>query len=127
MELMTTTEAFRPQLWTIEVSLLGTVLGAFSHWRFRTGWQMTSGRLRPRPAMRELLVLLGYPALPSTIGMFSCGLAMTIGRIWWGSHNVLYVGSVLMLAVVSFGAGCWAIKEFNRPTKRRTPDWLKQE
>ena len=114
-------------LFAIVFAALLCVESLLSHWRFRTGWHMTTGRLATKPALRALLVSLGYSALPSAIASGSLTGMFTIMRFRDGRLNTFAADVILLLGIGFLFCSGWAIKEFDRPSRRRTPTWLKQQ
>jgi hypothetical protein len=107
--------------------VVGTTLcmvAAFTHWQFRTGWQMTTGRLAPSSGLRDLFIHIGYAALPNAIAFGSATLALVLMKIAGDSYTQASAYGVVVLGFVFLGSIGWAIKEFHRPTLRRTPSWL---
>jgi hypothetical protein len=49
--------------WAVAAFGLGALIWALTHWRFRTGWKMEE-QYGSRPLERELVIMLGYIALP---------------------------------------------------------------
>ncbi|VXB15721.1 hypothetical protein AERO9AM_10567 [Aeromicrobium sp. 9AM] len=59
--------------------------------------------------------------------MASGTVLLLVGRVWRGSHSWVFGYTVLSLGLVLLGSFVWFVKEFLRPTRRRTPDWLKHD
>ncbi|MCW2751975.1 MAG: hypothetical protein JWR83_3085 [Aeromicrobium sp.] len=114
-------------VWGIVVSGLAVVAYVAIHWRFRTGWSLSSDTLLARPVKRYLVIDLGFTALPGVFGTAAMTGLLLIGRIWRGSHSWVVGYTIVGLGLVLLGSGVWFVKEFFRPTKRRTPDWLKHD
>lgn len=106
---------------------IAVVIFGFAHWRFRTGWQMTSGRMAPRNAVRDLVLRLGYIALPGLLGTAAAGLFFAVSLTIGGDPNPVQVLAILVLGVVFVVCAIWLAKEFYYPSKRRTPEWLERE
>ena len=115
-------------VWCIVIFGFGVILFAFFQWRFKSGWQMQTGRLAPRAATRDLVIRLGFTALPGLIVCLSAVGLFLVALIYdEADPNAVQVLLVLVFATGFFGAGVWLAKEFYRPTQRRTPTWLRQE
>ncbi|MFD7076614.1 hypothetical protein ACFV9G_20570 [Nocardioides sp. NPDC059952] len=92
------------------------------HALFRAG-QPTS-RWRHAGHMRGVQVLLGYSALPGSMSMTFPVAFMMADRIWSFSPSVFpWVGLPFLLAFAA--CGIWSYKEFERPTLKRTPTWVR--
>lgn len=111
--------------WSVVAFVSAAIWFAFLHWRFATGWQMRHGRLAPRPQTFLLVVSFGYAALPSAIACTAASILLAAGRAGLppeGTVRFAFFG----VAVVFFAASGWSIKEFVRPSDRRTPNWLRR-
>jgi len=77
-------------------------------------------------ALEELDLKVGYALLPSSIGMLLLTGGMIVDKLLALPH--IHERIVVIVASISFlAAGAWAVKEFFRPTLRRTPSWLIDE
>jgi hypothetical protein len=85
---------------------------------------MTEGRLVPSTAMRDLMIRLGYAALPNAITFGSGSLALVVMKIAGDSYTQIDAYCVILLAAVFICSAAWGVKEFYRPSRRRTPTWL---
>ena len=125
MEVVKATETSIPPIWAVATLVLICVVLSLSHWRFVTGWSMTQSRLAPRAATRDLVLRLGFAALPGAIACACMAMSLLIGRLGWDSLDRPWVGvPALLLGLVGIASGVWMAKEFYRPTRRRTPRWL---
>jgi hypothetical protein len=106
-------------------SVFGVIVAALAHWRFRTGWHMRSGFMKPSDAFYETYVCLLYAALPTLVAMAGMTGALAFGNLA-NDHPVgLPVDLFLLSAIVMLAGAAWATKEFFKPSERRTPDWLR--
>lgn len=109
--------------WAVGVFGLGAFIFALSHRRFRTGWKMKE-QYGSRPMERELVIMLGYIALPGAIGSASLFAMLLLGKLAFPTSNEWVGFSAMLLAVVAVGSFIWMAKEWINPSRRRTPDWL---
>lgn len=92
------------------------------HTLFRAG--QPRSRWRHSGHMRGVQVLLGYSALPGAMSMAFPAAFLLADRIWSFSPSAFpWVGLPFLLAFVA--GGVWSYKEFERPTLRRTPEWVR--
>ena len=77
-----------------------------------------------RPMERELVIMLGYIALPGAIGSASLFAMLLLGKLAFPTSNEWVGFSAMLLAVVAVGSFIWMAKEWINPSRRRTPDWL---
>jgi len=102
-------------------------IGAFNQWRFKTGWQVTSGRMQPTAFVRDVYITLLYTALPMMVVAASGGALFVLTELFEDSRTPVAVQAVIGLIVVFAGASVWLMKEFLRPTRSRTPTWLRDD
>jgi hypothetical protein len=78
--------------------------------------------------MRDINIALLYMALPSAILTATGGVFLLVYE-YIGAHtdSMLHKAAAICVAVLFIGSGGWAAKEFLRPTKRRTPQWLRSD
>jgi len=74
----------------------------------------------------ELDLKVGYALLPSSIGVLLLTGGMVADQLLPLSNSGERIVAIV-LAISFLAAGGWAIKEFFRPTLRRTPSWLIDE
>lgn len=110
--------------WAVAAFGLGALIWALTHWRFRTGWKMEE-QYGSRPLEREFVIMLGYIALPGAIGSASLFAILLLGKFAYPTSNEWIGFTVMLLAIVSLGSFVWFAKEWLKPTRRRTPGWLK--
>jgi hypothetical protein len=110
----------------IALTVLLLIEAIITHWRFRTGRSIPS-RLGPDTPWRGLLISLGYSALPSALASGSMTGMFAAMRLSGGSPNTFVTYLVLVLGASFLFCAGWAIKEFYRPSSRRTPGWLKSQ
>ena len=111
-------------LWMVVVMIAATIAGFFNHWRFRTGWHLRD-RYQHRPDAKAFVIMLGYAALPAAIAAASMAAMLVMFRAA-GSKPTAGLGyPIMFLAVVTVVSCTWMAKEYFRPSRRRTPDWLK--
>src|SRR5690348_10027511 len=100
-------------VWCIVIFGVGAILFAFFQWRFKSGWQMRAGRFAPRAATRELVVRLGFTALPGLIGCLSAvGIFLVALTYDEADPNVVQVLLVLVFGAGFLVSGVWLAKEF---------------
>ncbi|MFL6172413.1 MAG: hypothetical protein ACJ716_05930 [Marmoricola sp.] len=125
---MSDTVTVHDEVLSLVSCVVGAVLFAGIHWQFRTGWQMQTGKLAPRDAVRPTVIRLGYTALPGLIGCTAgavlFAVSLTFGE---GNPNPAQGLAVLISALVAGAGAVWLVKEFYAPTERRTPVWLSDE
>lgn len=80
-----------------------------------------------RPMAFEFVIMLGYIALPGAIGCASGFAILLVGKFAFPTHNEWVGFSVMVLAVVAMGSFVWFAKEWFKPSRRRTPEWLRAE
>lgn len=123
-----TSPSTQDKVWCIVIFGAVAIVFAFMQWRFRSGWQMQTGPFAPRAATRELVIRLGFTALP---GLFVClsgvGLFLVALSYDEADPNVVQALLVLVLLLSLLVSGVWLAKEFYRPSGRRTPAWLREE
>jgi hypothetical protein len=76
------------------------------------------------PKSREFVIMLGYIALPSAIACASLFAILLLGKLAYPTSNEWVGLTVMLLFVVTAGSGAWMAKEWFKPSRRRTPDWL---
>lgn len=114
------------------IALVGCIVGlaifGLSHLRFRTGWQMDVGAMRPRSYLRRLTVRLMFTALPG-IGVTSSAIALILLSNFDNGDSRPDILRILYLVsfVIFLSSGIWAIKEFYSPSESRIPAWLRKE
>lgn len=109
--------------WAVAAFGLGALILALTQWRFRTGWKMNE-QYGSRPMEREIAIMLGYIALPGAIASASLFAMLLLGRLAYLKSNEWIGLSVMLLFVVAAGSGAWMAKEWLKPSRRRTPDWV---
>jgi hypothetical protein len=110
--------------WVVVFVALTALILALSHWRFRTGWHMDE-RYGLGPKSREFVIMLGYISLPGAIGSASTLAMVLLGKLAFLTKNEWVGFFAMVLVVVALGSFVWMAKEWVKPTRRRTPDWLK--
>jgi hypothetical protein len=83
-------------------------------------------RWRHTGHMRGVQVLLGYSALPAAI---SCGVVASVGIVdlIFRPPAPVIPWPYLPFIVLCLIFGAWSYKEFERPTLRRTPAWVREQ
>ena len=110
--------------WAVGFLALTALILALNHWRFRTGWHMDE-RYGLGPTAREFVIMLGYISLPGAIASASSLAMVLLGKLAFATGNAWVGFSAMLLLVVALGSGLWMAKEWFKPSRRRTPDWLK--
>ena len=110
--------------WVVVFFAVTALILALSHWRFRTGWHMDE-RYGLGPTAREFVIMLGYISLPGAIASTSLFAMLLLGKLAHPTSNEWVNFSVMLLLVVALCSGLWMAKEWFKPSRRRTPDWLK--
>src|SRR3954454_18548500 len=110
--------------WVIVFGLICFLTSALMHWRFKTGWQMTSGRMKPSPAFYPTYVCLLFAALPMMIGTIGFTAIGVLGRFDLISKSWAWADLMLIAGIVALAGVGWGVKEFYSPTRSRTPAWL---
>jgi hypothetical protein len=124
MAMTTSAAAATSADWAIVCGLCCVLIWALMHWRFKSGWQMTSGRMVPSPSFFPTYVCMLYAALPFTIGSVGLTTGLVLGRFDLTSKSWVWADLMLLaLTALLAGAG-WGVKEFFSPTRSRTPAWL---
>jgi hypothetical protein len=110
--------------WVIVFFAFGAVTSALMHWRLKSGWQMTTGRMKPSPAFYPTYVCLLFSALPmmiGSIGLIAIGVLLHFELV---SKSWVWADRMLIAMIVALGGVGWGVKEFYSPTRSRTPAWL---
>jgi hypothetical protein len=107
--------------WIIVFGLICTLTSALMHWRFKTGWQMTWGRMIPSPNVYPTYVCMLYAGLPFTIGSLGLTTIGVLGRLDLISTSWVGADLMLLAVMVALAGGGWGVKEFCSPTRSRTP------
>lgn len=110
--------------WAVVFCAMCALVLALNHWRFRTGWHMDA-RYGIGPMERELVIMLGYISLPGAIAFASSFAMVLVGRVAFATSNEWIGFSAMLLLVVALGSFLWMVKEWVKPSRQRTPDWLK--
>lgn len=129
MELMAAGAASAPPFipaWAVAVFGLCALIFVFMHWRFRTGWHMDE-RYGLGPKSREFVIMLGYISLPGAIASASLFAMLLLGKLAFPATNEWVGFTAMLLAVLAMGSFVWFGKEWFKPSRRRTPDWLRAE
>lgn len=110
--------------WWVVLGL--AVFSAFCGWmhrRWLVGRPFMS-RFTTLERERSKMLIYGYSLLPDCIAIGAMAILLASAKVVPISNPLVD----LLLLIVFFGflvAGGWAIKEWNWPTERRTPTWVR--
>jgi hypothetical protein len=107
--------------------MLGIAVTALLHWRFRTGWHMRDGFLKPPAALFPTYVCLLYAALPFLFAFVGMTGALASGSLANDHPARLTIVLFLFSSILMCAGAAWGLKEFFKPSTRRTPAWLKRD